>query len=456
MKNIQINYDSSSSSWKPLLYGLFVVTAGVTGEVIKEKRRTKEKAKRLHDEMEAEKEKQNMATKARQQKNKDELEHIANKYKLAEDHAKVMREINGMSFGQPIQENDDDSLSIPLTMHSTEDLFSRPRNHSTNWIVDGYAKPGQVTMLVAGSGIGKSILLTSIALAVAKGNRPEFLPETCCASVKQKVVFYRLEDFNGELVGKYGEGSIFKDTHIQWVLPEDLPNTTLASFIQHLKKMASYLKEDTVVFVDPATKLGGYNHKDFIKGLEAAQETAKANGITLTPVFAAHHDEIKEWKHLTPEDIKGGDIAIQQAGAVIAFRMERTAGNEYRFIQCLKEPKGQPKPFPEGVLVCKKVKEVLDENNSYIHFQYVEIKPEEKALPLKPKPQADDIKSASPNLPKKAPNQKLGAEEDLLLLEWQSQGKKPKEMVELLHERGIKVTDKAIRNHLNRLKNSAG
>ena len=42
-------------------------------------------------------------------------------------------------------------------------------------------------------------------------------------------------------------------------------------------------------------------------------------------------------------------------------------------------------PFPEGVLVCKYVKTELDDDNWYLHFEYVEIKPETDARPDKVK-----------------------------------------------------------------------
>ena len=71
-------------------------------------------------------------------------------------------------------------------------------------------KAGLVNYLVAGSGLGKSILATQIARAVDKGICPEFLPPTCSESVKLDVVYYRLEDFEGELDGKYGEGKVLR------------------------------------------------------------------------------------------------------------------------------------------------------------------------------------------------------------------------------------------------------
>lgn len=284
------------------------------------------------------------------------------------------------------QVHKDSSLDTAPSVRSTANVFNRQCDFGRkDWIVDGYAKPGQITMLVAGADVGKSSLLTQTALAVANGVRPEYLPDNCSASLKQDVVYYRIEDFPDELKGKYGAGEVLKVENLLWVLPEDLGVISLTSFLAHVKRLANTLKRDTLVCADPVTKLDGYRHEECIKGLEEAQRIAMENGVTLSFIVAAHHDEIKDWKHLTTEDIKGGDKGVQQAGSVIALRMEGTPGGNHRFIQCLKAPKGHAMPFPEGVLVCKYDKTKLDDDNWYLHFEYVEIKPETEARPDKAK-----------------------------------------------------------------------
>ena len=145
-------------------------------------------------------------------------------------------------------------------------MFTRPSGFGPKvWLVDGYAKPGQITLVVAGGGVGKSTLLLQIAKAVANGERAEFLPDSCCASLKQDVVYYRIEDFPDELEGKYGKGKVFDGLNIQWVLPEDLGVNSLSAFLGHVKRLAHKLERDTLVCVDPATKLDGHSHEACIK-----------------------------------------------------------------------------------------------------------------------------------------------------------------------------------------------
>jgi hypothetical protein len=331
-------------------------------------------------------------------------------------------------------------------------------------------KVGLINFLVASSGKGKSIALTDIARAVDKGVRPAFLPDNCCASVKQIVKYYRLEDFADELTGKYGEGKVLKESGIEWFLPEDLSEKSLDAFIEHFKAVVGTLTEDTAIFVDPATKLSGYKHESFIKGVEEAMEAAQRRNITLSVVASIHHDEISDWTALTAEAIKGGDTGIQQAGSVTALRNERT-GYEYRLLQCLKVAKGSETPFNGQVLVCKIVSEEIDDNNKNTYLQYVGIKPEGEARPMKPKVQATDTStSAAPSVgtfniatapasasdpsvaatPKAAPNQKVTPEMEKRMKEMVEKGMKASKIA-----KKTKLSEKTVRRYMKEWDNQA-
>lgn len=341
----------------------------------------------------------------------------------------------------------DEESDMTLNGRSSVELFNRPRTEYATWVVDGYMKVDQVNLIVAGSGVGKTNLMVQIALAVAKGTRPEFLPEDCSVSVRQSVKYYRLEDFGDEFEGKYGNGKVLHNSSIEWFLSEDLPSSTLVGLVEHIKALADSLTEDTVVFIDPATKLDGYKHTEFIKGVEEAMAIAKARNVTLTIIGTVHLDEIKDWSVLTNCDIKGGDKGLQQAGSVTALRRERTNVEEYRFLQCLKEPKGSPKPFNGDVLVMKKVHEQLDDSNKYLYYQYESIKPEVQARPEKPKAQTDGVCSteASSEAPM-APNQKVTTEVECKIHGMLQQGMKPK-----IIAKKIGLSEKTIRRYKKKL-----
>ena len=273
------------------------------------------------------------------------------------------------------------------------------------------------------------------------------MPDTCRPSVKRKVVIARLEDFNDELKGKYGDGMVLRETGIEWVTPESLPSFTLKGLSELLNYLAAQMNEDTVVFIDPVTKLPDYNHKKFISDAEKAMGIAKDRHMTLTIIVVAHHDEKKDSQSLDCCDIKGGDGLLQQAGAVMALRKERT-GNEYRFIQCLKAPKGSPEPFDSDVLVMKLVNKNIDEHNRYPHFKYVDIKKVTEALPLKPQaaPSSVEISTVqSPTLPKHhTPNQKVTPEMEQQMKEMLDKGITQKEVAD---EFG--VNERTVRRHVN-------
>ena len=382
--------------------------------------------------------------------------------KAQERHAKVLGATkqsspNGLSVA-PSTVTLKDSTDSVTSCHgrSSAELFNRSRTDNSTWIVEGFMKLGMVNLLVAGGGVGKSIIMVQIALAVAKGTRPEFLPEDCSVSIRQSVKYYRLEDFGDELEGKYGNGKVLHNSSIEWFLPEDLPSSTLVDFVEHIKALADSLTEDTVVFIDPATKLDGYKHIEFIKGVEEAMTIAKARNVTLTIIGTVHLDEIKDWSLLTNCDIKGGDKGLQQAGSVTALRRERTNVEEYRFLQCLKEPKGSPKPFNGDVLVMRKVHEQLDDSNKYLHFEFDSIKPEVQARPEKPKAQPS-VETFSVVAPiRKAPNQKVTPDVELIIMEGNTQGLSAKDIKkEVKKKTHINISEKTISRHIRRVTNQS-
>lgn len=325
---------------------------------------------------------------------------------------------------------------------SSEELFNRSYKCHTNWIVDGYMKTDMINLLVAGAGVGKSICLTQIAIAVAKGIRPEFLPSCKEASVKMHVLFYRLEDFSGELEGKYGNGEVFHGSDLEWFLPRHLPVNSLDGFLEHLKGVMEVAKKDVLVCIDPVTKLSGYKHENFIKGMEKVMAMAKSHGITMTVAASIHLDEIKDWTELTNSNIKGGDKALQQAGSVTAIRRERREGHCY--LQCMKEPKGYPKPFDGNVLVCK-FEEGTPDVDRYLHYSFDCIKPEAEARPLKNKIQIEGEPISIPS----GPNQKVTPEMKDGICDMLSNGEKIKTISEKYN-----ISEKTVYRYKKQLKDA--
>ena len=286
-----------------------------------------------------------------------------------------------------------------------DQMTSRPMAEESGWLLPWYAKRGQISGCVAGADLGKTILMIDSALAAAKGERPTFLPDGAPKADKMDVVFYRLEVRSGEMRERYGDGSVFP-ANFGWITKGDMASPTFDGLLADIAKRAESFKRDTAVYVDPLSKLPNWDLAKFLIAMEEVQDKCAARGIVVSVLFSAHTEETKPWKPLTPDMVRGGDVVIQQVGALFALRRER-AGNGFRFLQTLKVPKGEVEKGPVNVIRFEGRKE--DQPGSYTHLEYVCQKKESEALPLRTKAEkkADEVE---PEKPKKTG--KLAGKED--------------------------------------------
>ena len=163
----------------------------------------------------------------------------------------------------------------------------------------------------------------------------------------------------------------------------------IEDMVSLLRDIESYVmkacRQDTLICIDPITKLSDFDAEKFIAGAERIQAIAREKNIMLTFLVAAHTDEINNWKPLTSVEIKGGDKLYQQAGSVYTIRKERRG---YRYFQSLKSPKGSA---DSGKVVVAKF---AKKDDGFTYMEYVDELKETEALPMKPKPEetiAEDI-----------------------------------------------------------------
>ncbi len=301
--------------------------------------------------------------------------------------------------GTPVSNMPQSVTSKPFELKTYSQLNDTPPRNSDVWFVQGFVAIGLVNWLLGGAGVGKSIFMVQIAVAVSSGTRIEFLPEDSHIPRKTQVVFYRIEVFNNEYSCKYGNGETLEKSGIRWRDRNELSALNYQGLVDDLKQMIEALSEDTLVCIDPVTKLPDFDAGKFAEEAEKLMNRAKEKGFRLTFFCSAHLDEKEPWKSVTTVDVRGGDRLIQTAGSAFAIRKEKTDETS-RYLKRLKPPKGYADD--DNVLVCK-----LVSGNKYPHAEYVVHKSEAEALPLKPK--AEGEKSAKETTseaatPKRKPN----------------------------------------------------
>lgn len=277
---------------------------------------------------------------------------------------------------------------------SFSQMTSRPMAEESGWLIPWYAKRGQISGCVAGADLGKTILMIDAALAAAKGEKPTFLPDNAPKADKMDVFFYRLEERAGEMRERYGDGSVFPE-NFGWITKDAIANPTFEGLVADIEKRAEGFKKDTAIFVDPLSKLANWDLAKFLTAMEKVQAKCAERGIVVSVLFSAHTEETKPWKPLTPDMIRGGDVVIQQVGALFALRRER-AGNGFRFLQILKVPKGEVENELVDVICFEGRKE--GQPGSYTHLVHHCQKKESEALPLKTKAEkkAEEVEPEKP------------------------------------------------------------
>ncbi len=284
------------------------------------------------------------------------------------------------------EEDKDPDITVTPGMSFSE-MMNRPMSHESGVIVEGYIMKGQISFGVAGADSGKTIYAVDTGIAAASGKVPTFLAPDSLPSEKMNVIFYRLEDRAGELPKRYGAGEVFSALPFTWIMRGDLQAPTEDCLIDDIKGRCKTIVTDTLIIVDPLSKLIGFDAAKFIREMEDLQTEYAKKGIILSVFCTAHTEEDKPWKPLTTDQILGGDKLLQQAGSVFSIRKERR-GQGYRFLQTLKPPKGDVDK--DTVSVVKFVGRDENHPGSYTHIEYVEEKTIQQALPMKQKAEEEE------------------------------------------------------------------
>ena len=322
---------------------------------------------------------------------KAQVDAMLHKAKAQTDIAryKAMREIDLEYEQKRAKKNDDKQVSIdsPQLSHQWEGHSYGDKVNQTftkaSTIIPGFLERGLVHGLGGATSVGKSIYMHDIALAVGKGGRAYFLEGDVIAT-KMRVVYYQLEVFPGEDNKKYGEGRIFEGADILWRTRNDLTSFTLNGLLDDIELYARQATCDTLIEIDPLSKLSDYSADVFFQRIERIQEIGGMRGFTFSFLYSFHMYELKDSSSISTVNIKGSDRTVQQSGAFYVIRNEQR-GDDYKFMQELKPMKGNPST--RMVSVSRIVVEKIDEQNWYTHLKYVERKDLVDSIPhsLKPK-----------------------------------------------------------------------
>ena len=321
------------------------------------------------------------------------------KYKIEEEKAKSENKINEMRIRMVLKKeqkqnassqeegsvNDTNAEEYVPDLCDYDDAFAN--DVPLDYIIEPLVTAGNINVLLGCAGVGKSIAMVQIAWAASTGKEAGLTSEKKNVSPRE-TIFYRCEEYQGEFDQKYGNAQTIKASGIKFMTKSKMKNPTMKGLLDEMSALAMTHTYDTFICIDSVSCFPDYNPGVFMTSLTTVIETAKKRGITFTFLISAHYEELENHKPLDTTKIVGGDEIIRKAGSVFAIRHERS-GEQYRFIQILKEPKGTFLPknevFVEEIEVMQ-----IDNENWFTHLKYVCKKDMNKALPLKNKAEEEE------------------------------------------------------------------
>ena len=206
-----------------------------------------------------------------------------------------------------------------------------------DWICPTYIPKGMISGIVSGANLGKTILITQIALDAAKGNKSSLLSDSSRACSKVEVLHYCFEPRSTDK-GYFPE-RIFPSNY-KFISREQLEKSNSFSpkgLLEDLRKRVEddLVNADTLVVIDPVTKLPKFRAQPFVGELQKiTSEASSLKGVSLTILISAHMEEKERWKPVTSCEIAGGDGLARFLDFVITIRESKESSE--RFIQILK------------------------------------------------------------------------------------------------------------------------
>lgn len=253
---------------------------------------------------------------------------------------------------------------------------------------------GELHVICAQTGMGKSILSVQMGLATAGGEDSE--PYTMVKSIlgdnwdttRQRVEYIDGENGEEELCGRYGKARMnYPDTFTVVPAGEISSIDELEEHIRQCAKENKPQRNYTIIIDHPGCYKGNNNHqrmRDFYKALKNIILDYRSEGYRLT-IFVIGFLDTAPWKPVTPDDIKGTKELGEVAHTIVALCPCRL-GKNYRFLKVLKS-----RSWDSGEEVF-----VLEKSTANgLFFRFVRKMKEEEALPLRLRKQTGPVASSS-------------------------------------------------------------
>ena len=278
---------------------------------------------------------------------------------------------------QPSQQSSRNVKSITLN-----DIFRWNKGQSAASHHRGLFALGELHVICAQTGMGKSIFAVEMGLAMAGGKESE--PYAIVKSIlgdkwdatKQRVEYLDGENGEDELYERYGRGDVnYPDTFTVVPSGEISSIDDLEKYIRQRAEESKYREDRTIIIDHPGCYDGSDNpHRmqKFYKSLKSIIVNYRQGGHCLTVFVLSFVNTDKPWKPVYSEDIIGTKELKNIAHTIVALCPCRKGG-EYRFLKVVKSRSGEKN---EEVPVLK----ISKEGGLFLHF--VGRMNEKDALPL--------------------------------------------------------------------------
>lgn len=284
------------------------------------------------------------------------------------------RGING-DTNSKLQSVETECKSSPIAAkEETLTDFSKPitEGKQVEFLFDKFIPKNGITLLAAAKGDGKSGVCMQIAQNLAHiGKYPLFNADEVKETATVIYADYELKE--NQIKTRYP--SLQNNDHFRWSNIRTPKSTHLLSSLR--KTLNNIPTTSALVVIDNLSKIDGLGNSDkakqFYEELEVIRDEYSSKGVSVAFILVIHLEREKNiYKEITPSDLTGAASIYYYADAVLTIGIAREQNTIY-----LKELEIRDRAKEEKVYVFKL------NSNDWLHYEFIGMKTEREALPLK-------------------------------------------------------------------------